>query len=454
MVGLAVLVAATGCKKSEPASSKTDAGAAALVGATTPMISTGLGSARAIDGLAAPSSTRWQRLWVTGRRAILAGESPAEADAILTDDEGKSFRSLRGDKRDWMGWSVGADGTLVLATGTREHVKAKTPGERPIDAVDVRFAPFDAALLGEPSAPLPLEGKLAPARARGESVTPAVFSKDLASFVVETGKAGAAMAVYTTPPGGSPPEPLALPKGERAAALPFGRPPTLLTAKGGALLARPWPATGERFEDPKPVGPFGGALAEIAAATPCDGDEWTFTRVGAGAARGHVVGVSAGRTVVIPIPQPIAKDARVGCAPGRVAVETVDPKTKGPQIVTCDLAGACVTPVNAPFRPWSEPHEQEVLVAPTDKGVVAVLEEHDAGRWGIYVTQSVDAGKTFELARVLGEGVGDRGKLEVAALVAFGKRVLLLLTGDVSGTSRRGFYAIATDDGGTTWGPP
>ncbi len=447
--------AAAACGKKDSASAKTDAGAAAIVGSTQNYLPTGLGSARQLDGLAAPTSTHWQRIFVLDeRRAVLAGESPAEADALVTDDAGKSFRTLRGDKRDWVGWSVAADGAIVLATGTREHGKAKGPADRPIDAVDLRFSAFDGQSLGEPSGALPLEGKLATARVRAEVVTPAIFSKDLAAFAVDTGKGGAASSVYATPPGGSAPAPLALPKGERALPTPFGRPPVLVTVKGGALLARPWSPTGESFDAPKTVGPFGGAYAELAAATPCDSDEWTFQRVGAGAARGSVVGISAGRSVTVPVPLPIAKDARLGCTRDRVAVEAVDPKTRGLQIVTCDLGSACVTPVNSPFRPWAEPHDQEVLVAPTDKGVVAVLIERDAARWGVYVTQSIDGGKTFELARVLGEGVGDRGKLEVAALVDFGKRVLLLLVGDLAGTSRRGFYAMATDDGGTTWGPP
>jgi hypothetical protein len=449
------VLCSAGCKKSDAAITTTDAGAAALVGATTPTLGTGIGQARSIEGIAAPTSTRWQRAFVLeGKRAILGGESPAEADAILTDDEGRSFRTLRGDKRDWVAWNVAADGSVVYATGTREQAKVKGSADRPVDGAELRFAPFDASVLGEPATVLPLDGKLATARVRADALSPAIFSRELGAFTVDAGKAGGFLSIWAAPPGGSVPDRVALPKGERALPLAFGRPPALVTVKGGALLARAWSPTGDALDAPKPVGPFGGAYAELASAAPCDADEWTFQRVGAGGPRGTLVGISAQKTVAIAVPQPIAKDARVGCTRERVAVETIDPKTKGLQIVTCEVAGACTTPVNSPFRPWAEPHEQEVFVAPTDKGVVAVLSEHDGARWGIYATQSIDGGKTFELARVVGEGVGDRGKLEVAALVDFGKRVLLLFTGDVAGTSRRGFYAIVTDDGGTTWGPP
>lgn len=449
------VVALAACSKKATSSASTDAGAAAIVRSSTNLLSTGLGPARMLDGLAAPTSTRWSRVVVMdGHRAIGTGESPAEASAILTDDEGKSWRTLRGDKRDWVGWSVAADGSIVLATGTREHAKAVGAADRPIDTVELRFSAFDGASLGEPGPVLPLEGKLAAARVRANVVTPALFSKDLAAFVVDAGKGGAALAVYGTPPGGSPPAPLELPRGERAVPVPFGRPPMMLTVRGGALLGRAFTSSGEKVDVAKVIGPFGSAYAELASASPCDSDEYTFQHVGAGTARGTIVGASLIRTVAIPIPLPIPKDARVGCMRDRVAIETIDPKTKAPRVVTCDLAGACVASVNAPFRPWPEPHAQEIAVAPTTQGVIAVLTEHDAARWGIYVAQSIDGGKTFELARILAEGTGDRGKVEVAAVVDFGKRVLLLLAGDLDGTSRRAFYALATDDGGSTWGPP
>jgi len=71
-----------------------------------------------------------------------------------------------------------------------------------------------------------------------------------------------------------------------------------------------------------------------------------------------------------------------------------------------------------------------------------------------YYAQSTDGGKFYERARVIGEGTGERGRVRFGALVTMGKRTLILVSADVTGTSRRGFYTIVSDDDGATWNPP
>ena len=74
-------------------------------------------------------------------------------------------------------------------------------------------------------------------------------------------------------------------------------------------------------------------------------------------------------------------------------------------------------------------------------------------RWGLYLGQSPDGG-VWERARVIGEGTGDRGRIELGAMMSFGKRLVILLSAGVTGTSRRGWFLIASDDGGANWGVP
>jgi hypothetical protein len=44
--------------------------------------------------------------------------------------------------------------------------------------------------------------------------------------------------------------------------------------------------------------------------------------------------------------------------------------------------------------------------------------------------------------------------MEVAAVASLGDRVLLLLSADISGAKGRGWFVLASEDGGQTWGPP
>jgi hypothetical protein len=93
-------------------------------------------------------------------------------------------------------------------------------------------------------------------------------------------------------------------------------------------------------------------------------------------------------------------------------------------------------------------------MAVTEKGVLGVMSANAGDRWGLYLVQGPDNGAVYERQRVIGEGTGGRGRIELGALVSLGKRALLLLSADVTGTSRRGWFVMVSDDGGTNWGPP
>ena len=136
-----------------------------------------------------------------------------------------------------------------------------------------------------------------------------------------------------------------------------------------------------------------------------------------------LLGVSAARTVSFPLPEATLKTTNVGCGSGRIVVQTANPKTKSVELSTCDLDGKCSAPLNDPFRDWPEPHEHEIQTVGLGNGVVGVLSEHVGARWGLYLAASGD-GITYERPRVIGEGTGDRGRVELGALIPFGKRVV------------------------------
>ncbi len=164
------------------------------------------------------------------------------------------------------------------------------------------------------------------------------------------------------------------------------------------------------------------------------------------------------------MPESTVPTTHVGCGAGRVVVETVAPKTGAPStwatqpdvptMVACDLAGKCVTPQNAPFRLWPEPHKRDIAMASVERGVIGVMTARAGDRWGLYLAQGPGDGALYERMRVIGEGQGDRGRIELGALVSLGTRTLLLISADVTGTSRRGWFVMVSDDGGTNWNPP
>jgi hypothetical protein len=260
--------------------------------------------------------------------------------------------------------------------------------------------------------------------------------------------------------------PLKLPTSEKIVPVPYGRPPTLLSIKGRELIERPFPAAGKPLDKPIRVPGLVSTptlLAELSVPPACETVGWSFQRVKQ--PKGLVVvGISQAKTVSVVLPDATAPTTRVGCGGDRVVVETVAAKQGAPStwatqpdiptMVGCTLAGKCVTPQNAPFRIWPQQHKRDIVMASTEQGILGVMTARAGDRWGLYLAQGPGDGAMYERQRVIGEGEGSRGRIELGALVSLGKRVLLLVSADVTGTSRRGWFLMVSDDGGTNWNPP
>jgi hypothetical protein len=332
-------------------------------------------------------------------------------------------------------------------------------------AARLSFASFDAPTLTPPIALFPTAKGPVDGTLQTESALPAVLAPDSAALIAEeTPKK--LILFYGGKPGVDAVSPLKLPSSEKIVPTPFGRPPAMLSVKGRDLFQRPFPAAGKPLDKPAKVPGVGTTpttQAELSAAPACETGGWSFQRIKQ--PKGQIVlGVSPGRTVSLALPDAVTPTSRVGCGAGRVVVEAVAAKTGAPStwasqpdtptLISCDLAGKCVTPQNQPFRIWPEPHKQEFVLAVTEQGILAVQVAKAGDRWGLYLAQGPGDGAVYERQRVIGEGQGDRGRLELGALVSLGKRALLLISADVVGTSRRGWFVMASDDGGTNWAPP
>ncbi|HVY46452.1 MAG TPA: hypothetical protein VHB21_11265, partial [Minicystis sp.] len=259
---------------------------------------------------------------------------------------------------------------------------------------------------------------------------------------------------YGGRPGSEASPPARAPLGERLVAAPYGRPPALLSVRGRDLWVRPFPSPGKPPDRPQKVAGVTATptlVAELSAPPACDFGELSFQRVKQ--PKGVVViAAGGGKAVSVPTPDSTSPTTSVGCSGDRIIVEG-EGKDGKLALYGCDFSGKCVEPQNAPFRPWPEPHDQIVMSVPSDKGILAVMQERAGGRWGLYFAQSNDSA-IYEQPRVIGEGTGDRGRLELGAFVPIGTRVLLLLSSDITGTSRRGWYVTVSDDGGLTWNTP
>jgi len=424
--------------------------------ASSQELSVGIGQARALPEGLTPSSTRWTHVTVLDdKRAVITGEVLTESILLVTDDAGKTWRTLRYDNENgsWSNLSVGSDGTMVLAVGARDGARDATSAT--VEATRLLFTNFEQTEFTPPMPLFPQPNGPVKGLLQTVAASPAVLSSDTAALVVEEAPRRQAIFYGGRPDANSVP-PLKLPPTEKIIPAPFGRPPSLLSTRGRDLLIRPFPAAGKPLDPPKKVPgvvatPTLGA--ELSAPPACDAKEWSFQRVKQPPARSLLLGVSASRTIAFTLPDTTSPTTRIGCSTDHIVVETADPKTKIPQLALCDLEGHCVTPQNNPFRIWPEEHTRTIVSVPADKGVVSVLSSRAGERWGLYLAQATD-GTMYEQVRVIGEGQSDRGRLDVGAMVSFGARVVLLLSADVTGTSRRGWFVIASDDGGTSWNPP
>jgi hypothetical protein len=427
-------------------------------------LTTLLGSARGLDEGLAPTSVRWTHVFpIDEKRVLIAGEVVNATIALFTDDGGATWRSFKSERDAWSSWALTIEGAVALGVGSRDG--APTPTSAMLAATRLSFGAFDAASLTAPT-PLfptikgPVKGVL-----QTESAIPALLGPDSAALIGEE-TPRKAFVFYGGKPGADAVPPLKLPSGEKVVAVPYGRPPTLLSIKGRDLIERPFPAAGKPLDKPIKVPGLVGTptlLSELSTPPACETGGWSFQRVKQ-PKNLAILGISQGKTVSLALPAATSATTRIGCGAGRLVVEAVAAKSGVPAswpsqpdiptLLSCDLAGKWVTPQNAPFRLWPEPHKREIVMAATEHGMLGVMTERAGDRWGLYLAQGPGDGTTYERQRVIGEGQGDRGRIELGALVSLGKRALLLISADVTGTSRRGWFVMVTDDGGTNWNPP
>jgi len=432
--------------------------------ASSDEVTTGLGQGKGLEESLAPTSVKWTRVFVLdAKRAVIAGDVVNETIALFTDDAGTSWKSFRTERDAWSNWSVGLDGTLVVGTGSRDG--APTPQTARAEAAKVAFGAIDGDELtvGSPLFPPPkgqVKGLLQIA-----SAIPAVLGQGSTALVVEEAPRKLVL-LYGGKPGAEAVPPVKLPSGEKVVPVPYGRAPVMLSFKGRDLLQRPFPAPGKPLDKPVKVTgvPSSPKLLEELSAPPlCETGAWSFQRVTVGK-RAQVIGVSPKKIVSFALPDSVVPATNLGCGADKVVVEAVQAKTGAPAtwadqpdipiLLTCDLAGKCSMPKkNAPFRIRPGPQKREIVSAATTGGTLGVMTWTAGARWGLYLGQTTD-GVNFERQRPIGEGTGDRGRIELGALLSFGKRALLLISADVTGTSRRGWFVMVSDDGGTSWNPP
>ncbi len=419
------------------------------------MVNTKLGAGLGLPAKLAPTSTKWHRVFVVNENTVvIAGATTDEAIAIRSTNKGKSWVSLRAKASPWNRWGAGADGSVVLAAGDYPSAKSR---RGPIGKTRLYFAgPTDNGL----SAPAPLfpakkTGKNA--RINQKDSSPAVWSDQLAALIVDLGP-GKRMVGYGVPTGRDVPPLGSIGRLRQFVTTPFGRPPSLVSLEAGALNVRPWPKPGQKLFPPTPIPGLrahGALLQQLQKGPACEARQWSFKCVSPTPSRPYLVGVSPGRSFAFPLPQGTTC-GQLGCSDDAVVVRSVDKKSGQPRFIRCRLNGKCTTPKSKPFEIWKKPHDRSLKVVATKKGTVATMSAvaKEGHHWGLYLAQSLDAGEHFEVPRVIGEGKTERGRFEIGALVAVGNRVLLLISADVTGTSRRGWYVLASDDDGTNWGPP
>jgi len=422
-------------------------------------LTTDVGEGRGLDAQIAPTSVSWKRVVpIDTERALLAGETTGEAYAVMTTDAGRSFTGMSAKVTGTPVWTLGEDGTVVLAEWRRQIPKRPLPKDTlpPIDTLTVYFGSLGQKLAAPSALLAPDEKQTTPVVPYGQAL-PAVLGPALASFVVELRPKQYALA-FAVGPGDALPPPDLLPRNEQPIAAPYGRPAQLLSVVQNRLIVRPWPRPGQAPANAKPVERVVHTktlVEELSQGPECESGEWSFKRVSQPGNKTIVIGVSSKRTVAFELPATVVNTSPMGCSQTRIAVEAIHPVEKLPNLVACSIEGECVPPENRPFlKPWVESHERTLAVAATPKGVIAFQGLVAPTRWGLYASQSNDGGKLFDLERKVGEGSGDRGRMQAGTLVGLGERTLFLLTADITGTTRRNWFVMATDDGGQTWTSP
>lgn len=442
--------------------------------ASLDQLTTLLGQAKAIDTKLAPPSMKVEHVYVLDdKRAILAGGvAGGEAIALMTQDAGKSWTSYRTDQETWSTWAFGNEaGTFGLALGPKETLAESQPaaGKAPpvLPPYQFFFATLDALSFGtatnvdQPPLPRKIDPKVPILRPRL-----ALLTKDMASYISEP-SAKKFVARYVVASGNDVPPEVVLPKLETFIPNPIGRPSRLISIKGRGIISRAWP------EPDKPVVPEKEAeyinekikelkttptlVRELSMPPACQTSTVELYRITQppskqNPVKNYLLVVKPDGYALTPMPAAASAEVRIGCANDKFVVEAMDGEEL--TLLLCPFEGPCTKPERSVFKPWVEKHEREIVARPTATGAAAVISSQAGEKWGVFYAQSTDGGKFYERARVIGEGTGERGRIRFGAIVTMGKRTLLLLSADVTGTSRRGFYSIVSDDDGATWTPP
>ncbi len=421
-------------------------------GASQDLVNTRLGTGLGLNPSLAPTSTKWERVFVVdGKTAIIVGTALDEAIALRTTDKGRNWEALRAKPGKFASWGVGADGSTALIGGDRRKAKVAKGVLRPVEKAQVWFAPAGRSL-SEPAKLFPNDDELKNVSIESGFAMPAVHSGELVGTVADRQRSN--LLVFGVPGGEKQPPPLT-PARAKMVMAPFGRPPQLLTERGASFEVAPWPKPGEKVASGKAItglGRVNGAYEQLSMGPGCEFGKWSFARLDGGTSNTWVVGVSPDKSFAFKVPGGEVKT--IGCGPDAVVVETIDAKKKVPQLVRCTFDGKCAAPQSQPFEIWPEEHNRTIVSTATKQGVVAVMTARAGARWANHLATSMDGGKTFDLPRLIGEGATDRGLFEIGAVIGFEDSVVILLSADVTGTRRRGWYVLSSRDGGQTWGEP
>ena len=420
--------------------------------ATEDIVATGVGNGLGMRPGRPPSSTQWEHVFVLdAQRAILTGRALDKTYAIMTDDRGRSWKLLSAEAPHFAAWGADADAHVALVVGTTAKGNHPDGAPRPVESGTIQFL----TTVRDMTEPSPYFG---PDVEQSKDLSlpsglgwPTVLRQELASMVLSQGRK--AKLTYAVPAGAEQPKVKELPPGNWATA-PYARPPQLIAVRGNQLAVYPWPLPDQELSKTARIVPgvAGANVAEeLSRGSHCEQGPWSFHRVSQGRAA-TLVGLSDTEHHVFPLP-PGSTEA-LGCSTDAISVEVVDAKTKEPQIARCTLDGKCTIPKSPPFEIWEEGHEREIATTPTPMGAVAIMAASSGDRWGVYLAVSNDAMKTFNLPRGVGEGQGGRGRFEIGALFTMGDRIVLILSAEVTGSNRRGFYTLVSDDGGMHFGPP
>ena len=453
---LAALAALAGCESCEGCScSKEETEQVALPpppspgGASEDLVDTNIGRGLGLGSIA-PTSTKWSRVFVIDdKTAVVVGTSIDEAIALRTTDKGRTWDALKSKLTKSVTWGTGVDGSLALLGGDTEKVKVPKGQRKPVISAKFWFAP-KGRTMSEPSVLFPTDD-LKNARIPTGFSMPAVLDGELASVVVDQNRSSTIL--FGTPGGQKQPDPI---EGARTKIVtaPFGRPPQLLTESRGSIAVQAWPKPGGKVENGTPIAGFRappGTFDKLSKGPDCEFKSYSFARVGT-ATNAWVIGVSEKKSFAFKLPN--GTKETIGCGADAVSIETEHAKDKAPLLLRCTFDGKCSEPQNKPYDVWPEKHDRTITTIATEPGVVGVMRARAGVRWGTYLATSMNGGKSFDLYRTIGEGEADRGFFEIGAVVGFPERIVILLSADVTGTRRRGWYVIASDDGGQSWREP